>query len=204
MIVPGLPWWGVISSAGSPVLLTGGWTVAASLQPPGFNPVADTISVLAGVGAADRWVMTWALAGAGACYVVTGLALRPAARAGRLILMVVGVATMLVAANPEHDGHGGSLPHTFWAAAGFIAMTAWPLAGRVRDPRAPYGLRPAAAACATAAMLVLLAWFGAELISAGLQIGLAERALALAQAAWPLAVVLTCYLTPSHDRAALT
>jgi hypothetical membrane protein len=204
MIVPGVPWWGVISSAGSPVLLAGGWTVAASLQPRGFNPVADTISVLAGVGARDRWVMAWALAGVGACYIVTALALRPAARPGRLILMAVGVATMLVAANPEHDGHGGSLPHAFWAAVGFIAMTAWPLAGRVRGPRAPYGLRPAAAACATAVMLVLLAWFGAELISAGHQIGLAERVLALAQAAWPLAVVLTCYLIPSHDRAAPT
>jgi hypothetical membrane protein len=204
LIVPGVPWWGVISSAGSPALLAGGWTVAASLQPRGFNPVADTISVLAGVGATDRWVMTWALAGVGACYLVTALALRPAARPGRLILMAVGVATVLVAANPEHDGHGGSLPHAFWAAAGFIAMTAWPLAGQVRGPRTPYGLRPAAAACATAVMLVLLAWFGAELICAGHQIGLAERALALAQAAWPLAVVLTCYLIPPHDRRAAT
>jgi hypothetical protein len=53
-------------------------------------------------------------------------------------------------------------------------------------------------------MLVLLAWFGAELISAGRQIGLAERVLAVTQAAWPLAVLLTCYLTPSHDRAAPT
>jgi hypothetical membrane protein len=193
VVVPGVRWWGVISSVGSPVLLAGGWTVAASLQPRGFNPVADTISVLAGVGAADRWVMTWALVGVGACYIVTALALRPAARSGRLILLAVGVATMLVAANPVHDGHGGSLPHTFWAAAGFIAMTAWPLAGRVRGPRVPYGLRPAVAACATAVLLVLLVWFGTELIFAGRQVGLAERVMALAQAVWPLAVVLTCY-----------
>jgi hypothetical protein len=41
-------------------------------------------------------------------------------------------------------------------------------------------------------MLGLLAWFGAELISAGHQIGLAERALAGIQALRPLAVVLTC------------
>jgi hypothetical protein len=53
-------------------------------------------------------------------------------------------------------------------------------------------------------MLVLIAWFGAELISGGRQIGLAERVLALAQAAWPLAVVLTCYLIPSRDRVAPT
>ncbi len=192
MIVRDVPWWGVISSAGSPVLLVGGWTVAAGLQPRSYNPVADTISALAAVGAADRWVMTSAMAGVGACYVLTALALRPAARAGRLILMAVGVATALVAANPERAGAGGSLPHTFWAAVGFIAMAAWPVAGRIRGPGTPYGLRPAVSAGATAVMLVLLGWFGVELISGGRQVGLAERVLAGIQAAWPLVVVLTC------------
>jgi len=54
------------------------------------------------------WVMTWSLVGVGVCYFVTGLALKPAALAGRLILMAVGVATVLVALNPEQAGHGGS------------------------------------------------------------------------------------------------
>jgi 8-oxo-dGTP pyrophosphatase MutT (NUDIX family)/hypothetical membrane protein len=187
-----VPWWGVISSAASPVLLGTGSTVAAGLQPRSYNPVADTISVLAAVGAVDRWVMTSALVGVGVGYLVTGLALRPAARAGRLILIVVGVATVLVALNPERAGHGGSLPHTFWAATGFIVMAAWPVAGRVRGSRVPYGLRPAVAISATVVMLGLLAWFGGELIWAGHQVGLAERALAGVQALWPLAVVLTC------------
>lgn len=191
VFVPRVSWWGVMSSAGSPALLVTGSTVAAGLQPRPFDPVADTISSLAAVGAADRWVMTWALVGVGVCYFVTGLALKPAALAGRLILMAVGVATVLVALNPEQAGHGGSLPHTVWAATGFIIMAAWPVAGHVRGPGVPYGLRPAVAVSATAVMLGLLAWFGVELISAGHQIGLAERALAGTQALWPLAVVLT-------------
>ena len=62
----------------------------------------------------------------------------------------------------------------------------------------PYGLRSAVAVSATAVMLGLLAWFGVELISAGHQIGLAERALAGIQALWPLAVVLTCVLKPTR------
>src|ERR1017187_8451227 len=147
-VVRGVPLWGVVSSAVAPVLLAGGWTVAAGLQPRSFNPVADTISSLAAQGAADRWVMTLALAGVGACYVLTGLALRPAALAGRLILMTGGVATMLVAANPEPAGGGGSLPHTFWAAIGFIALAAWPLAARKRGRLVPAGLRPAVSASA--------------------------------------------------------
>ncbi len=67
-----MPWWGVVSAVAAPLLLTAGWTVAAGLQPQSFNPVAGTVSALAAVGAADRWVMTLAFAAAGACEVITG------------------------------------------------------------------------------------------------------------------------------------
>jgi hypothetical membrane protein len=199
-VVRGVPWWGVVSSAVAPVLLVGGWTVAAGLQPGSFNAVAGTISSLAAQGAADRWVMTLALAGVGACHVVTGLALRPAASPGRLILMTGGVATVLVAAFPEPAGGGGSLPHTLWAAVGFMALAAWPLAARKRGPLVPAGLRPGVCAAAAGVLLGLLVWFGAELIGGGRQVGLAERVLAGAQAVWPLAVVLTCRWSQSRAR----
>jgi hypothetical protein len=64
----------MLSAVVAPVLLIGGWTVAAGLQPGSFNPVAGTISALAARDAADRWVMTLALGAVGACYVLTGLA----------------------------------------------------------------------------------------------------------------------------------
>jgi hypothetical membrane protein len=187
-----VPGWGVVSSAVAPVLLVGGWTVAAGLQPPGFNPVADTISALAAVGATDRAVMTLGLAGLGVCHVLTGLALRPAARGGRLLLITGGVATMLVAVFPETAGKGGSLPHTVFAAVGFVALMAWPLAAGSRDPARPAGLRPGARVAASGVLFGLLVWFGAELIGGGHQVGLSERVLAAAEALWPLAVVLTC------------
>jgi hypothetical protein len=62
----------------------------------------------------------------------------------------------------------------------------------------PAGLRPAVSASATGVLLGLLVWFGAELIAGGRQVGLAERVLAGAQAAWPLAVVLACRQSQSH------
>jgi hypothetical protein len=89
-------------------------------------------------------------------------------------------------------------PHTFWAAIGFIALAAWPLAARKRELLVPAGLRPAVSASATGVLLGLLVWFGAELIAGGRQVGLAERVLAGAQAAWPLAVVLACRRSQSH------
>jgi hypothetical protein len=103
MVVPvrDVPWWGVLSSAAAPVLLVGGWMVAAMLQPGSFDQVRQTISALAAYGAADRQVMSVALLGVGVCHVVTGLALRPAAWPGRVLLMTGGVAAVLVAAFPD-------------------------------------------------------------------------------------------------------
>jgi len=187
----GVPWWGMISSAAAPVLLIGGWTVAAGLQPR-FDPVADTVSALAAVGAADRWVMTLTFLLVGGCYVVTALALKPAKATGRLVLIGGAAAGMLVAANPEHPGGFGSVPHFVWACIGFAGLTLWPAGAAQCGPAVPWGLRPAVAGAAAAALFVLLAWFGAELVLGAGQAGLAERVMGGAQAAWPLAVVLSC------------
>jgi hypothetical protein len=88
----------------------------------------------------------------------------------------------------------------FWAAIGFIALTVWPLGGLRRGSSVPGGLRPTVSAVAAGALLGLLVWFAAELMTRGGQVGLAERALTEAQAAWPLAVVLTCWRSMSPAR----
>jgi peptidoglycan hydrolase-like protein with peptidoglycan-binding domain len=190
---PGVPWWGVLSALAAPLLLVAGWTIAETLQPRTYNAIADTVSALAAVGAAGQWVMTLAFAAAGACEVVTGLALRPAAAPGRLILMAGGVAGVLVAANPQHAG--GSLAHACWAGVGLAALVTWPGAAWRRGPSVPWGLRPAVSAVATGVMIGLLAWFLAELVTRDGQVGLAERIMGVAQAGWPLAVVLSCRLS---------
>jgi hypothetical protein len=190
--VRGVPWWGVVSSAAAPVLMVSGWTVAAGLQPRSFDPVAETVSALAAPGAADRWVMTLTFLVVGACYLVTGLALRPARAPGRLILMAATVAGVLVAANPEQPGTNFPLPHMIWAAAGCSALVAWPAGAWRRGPSVPWGLRPTVSAGVVVLLLALLAWFAAELITGGGQAGLAERIFGAAQALWPLAVVVSC------------
>ena len=82
-VAVGVPWWGRLSATLAPVLLIGGWTWAAALQPAGFDSVTGTISELAGLDAQSRWVMTAAIAGTGLCHAVTALALRPAAVVGQ-------------------------------------------------------------------------------------------------------------------------
>ncbi len=187
----GVPWWGVVFSAAAPVLLVGGWTVAASLQPR-FDTVADTVSALAAPGAADRWVVTLTFVVVGVCYLVTALALRPAGTAGRLILIIGAVAGMLVAANPERAGDAYPWGYIIWASIGLAGVTAWPAGAWRRGSAVPWSLRPAATAVAVAVMLALVIWFAAELITGSGQAGLAERAAGIAQALWPMAVVLSC------------
>ena len=186
-MVSRIPRWAVSAAVAAPVLLVGGWTVAEARQPPGYSPLRDTISALAARGATDRWLMTSALAGLGACYMVTALGLRPARRAGRAVLCGGGAATILVAAFPQ-PAHGNSVSHTVAATVAFVSLAAWPVFAARPRQTAPL-LTSAASTAATVVLLGLLAWFAAEIH--GGERGLAERAAAGAEASWPLAVVLT-------------
>ena len=200
-----VPWWGVVSSAAAPVLMVAGWSVAAGLQPRSVDPVAEPVSALAAVGAADRWVMSLTFVVVGACVFVTGLALRPARVPGRLILMAGAVAGMLVAANPEQPGISYPVPHMIFAAAGCAGVVAWPAGAWHRGSSVPWGLRPAVSAGAVAVLVALVAWFGVELITGGGLAGLAERLFGAALALWPLAVVASCrHAARKDNRSSLT
>ncbi len=192
MSVRDVPWWGGMSSAVPPVVLAAGWTIAASLQSRPYDPVADTVSALAGTGATDRWVMTLAFAMAGACEIVTGLALRPARTAGRLILTAGGTAGILVAEFPVHMGDGAPGSHVLWATVGLVALAAWPVAASHRGPAVPWALCLEVSVLVAVILVALLAWFGLELVTSAGQAGLAERVLGEAQSAWPFAVVMSC------------
>lgn len=203
------PWWAVLSSGAAPVVLIGGWTVAADRQGGGFDPVAQTISALAADYATDRWLMTAALAGLGICHVITAAGLRVAAGPGRVVLAVGGVATVLVAVFPQ-PVQGDSIPHLVFAGINFTALAVWPALawrraggaalcgpGTSREPgtarrsrsRVPLALRPAVSVTAAVVLVGLLGWFAGTLGSD--VVGLSERVLAGTQACWPLVVVLS-------------
>jgi hypothetical membrane protein len=183
----------VLSSAVAPVLLIGGWIVAARLQPVPFNSVGRSISTLAAVGMPHRWLITLAILGVGLCDVLTGLALRSAAEAGRVALIMGGVCGMLVAANPQ-PRHGGSPVHELFSFFGVVLLTVWPVAAIRLEPAAPRALRPAAAWAALLVTLGLVLWFTVQLFH-GTELGLAERFVTADQALWPLVVVISVLST---------
>lgn len=185
-----IPWWGTASALAAPVVLLAGTAAATRVQPPGFDALGNTMSALAGQGANDRWIMTATFVVVAACDIVTALALRPAPRAGRAVLAAAGLGGMMVAAFPERLG--GSLIHACWAGVAFGALILWPVLARRRGPGVPWGLRPGTVFAVAAALAALTAWFAAEELFRGADMGLAERAAGVAQTAWPLFVVLSC------------
>lgn len=176
--------WTVLSASGAVVLLIGGWLLAGALQPASYDWVRDTISVLAGFRAHDRWLMSIAFVGIGLCHLVTAAGARAVGGSGRATLGLAGVATAALAGVPL-PAYGRSAAHTVVATVSFVALALWPVLGVRRD--GPHVLRPAVAGAATVVMLGLLGWFvfGDPATS-----GLAERAGTTAQAVWPLIVVL--------------
>ncbi|GIJ47438.1 membrane protein [Virgisporangium aliadipatigenens] len=193
-----MPSWVLWSAASAPVLLIGGWTLAAVRQPAGFDSTVDTISALAALDARDRWIMTGALSGVGVCHLVTAAGLHPASPLGRAVLALGGAATLGVAAFPLPADGGSSAAHTATAAVAFGALGAWPLLSSRRHPgvargdrpTVPWGVRPPVAVAAGVGLLALVGWFGSTLAS-GERVGLAERVAAGAQALWPLVVALS-------------
>jgi hypothetical membrane protein len=195
--VKAVPWWGIVSSVVAPLILISGWAIAADLQPHPFDEVRRSISALGADGMPYRWVIAVALLGVGTCNVITGLALRPAAEPGRILLMIGGISSMLIGLNPQ-GAHSGSLPHEAFSLIGVVVMTIWPLAAIRRDPGAPFGLRPPAAYATTAVTLVVLLWFTIELFN-GAQLGLAERTATADQSIWPLIVVASVLATSKRS-----
>ncbi|MEU5907472.1 DUF998 domain-containing protein [Micromonospora sp. NPDC047467] len=197
-----VPRWALLSAGGAPLFLIGGWTLAQAAQPDGFDPVRQTISALAATGADHRWIMTAGLTGLGLCHLVTALGLVTAAPAGRGLLALGGLATLVLVAFPQRPD--GSTTHVVAAGVAFVALAVWPalavprratppLGGDQRQPPdgpAPSGRSRGAALAAAVVLLGLLGWFAVEFFTDGARIGLTERLVAGAEAVVPLAAVL--------------
>jgi hypothetical protein len=187
-----VPWWALLSSGCAPVLLAGGWTVAAWLQGTGYDPVTQTISVLTVDGAAGHWVMSGAVAVLGACHVVTAWGLRAAAPAGRVALGGSGVSAIVLALAAE-PSTGGSMRHGAVVGVGFALIAMWPLLAADRSGSGPWGLRLVPSIVVTALLGVCAVWFLIELQGHGAA-GVAERVLTSGQNVWPFVVVASCVL----------
>jgi hypothetical membrane protein len=156
--------------------------LAATRQPPTYDPRTDTLSALAAEGAVDRWIMTLAFAAIGLCYVLTAIALREPALPGRAALALGGMATALVAVFPQPAG-GTSDVHGFTAMFASSALAVWPALATRRGPWVSWPLRPVVSLAVSTVLIGLLIWFGIAL-QRHMLAGLFERTVAGADAFW--------------------
>ncbi|MEW1683354.1 DUF998 domain-containing protein [Streptomyces sp. NPDC093594] len=185
-----VPRWVLLSSGFAPLLLIAGWVIAAALEGSAYDPVTQTISVLAAYGASGSWVMTGAFIALGVCHLLTAWGLRAAAVAGRAALAGGGVAALVVALVPAPSS-GGSLGHGSVAAVGFVLLALWPVLAADGRHTAPWALRPTPSLAATALMVAGAAWFLIEMHRNGMT-GVAERVVTAVQSLWPFVVVTSC------------
>jgi hypothetical protein len=186
-----VPWWAIVSAGLSPVLLTGGWLVAGALQPASYNPIRQTVSVLAGHAGTDRWVMTCALLLVAGCHLVTAAGLAGVGMPARVVLVVAGLSSVGIAISPEPVA--GSTPqHLAWTALGAVMITVWPAFTARREVPQPLILSRSGAAAATAVFAGLLCWLVVETQS-GSVLGLAERLTSSVETMWPFIVALVLW-----------
>jgi hypothetical membrane protein len=191
MTGPVPPRWAVMSAILSPLVFTIGWLVAGRLQPPSYNPIRQTVSVMAGQPGTDRWVMTAALIGVGVFYLVTAAGLRAVGRPARLMLIVAGACSFGIAASPE-PATGPTVVHLAFTGVGATMIAFWPaVASRgARGGRGGHFLLTARGyAIVTVGFLAMLAWTVLE-TRGGPDLGLAERLTASVQTTWPFVVAL--------------
>jgi hypothetical membrane protein len=181
--------WAIISAGLAPVLLTGTYLIAGILQPASYNPVRETISVMAGQAGTDRWVMTGGIFLTGGCYLLTAAGLTGLRTSARALLIVAGLAGIGIAASPE-PARGATPRHLAWTVLGAVTIAAWPaFAARRAAPR-PLILSGYGSAAVTAVFVALLGWLLAETRD-GSVLGLAERLTSSIQTCWPFTVAVT-------------
>jgi hypothetical protein len=183
-----VPRWTLTSAAALPVLLTSAWLVAGQRQPASYSPIRQTVSVMAGYGGTDRWIVTSALYVIGLGYFATAVGLRVLGPWPRVGLALSGAAAIAVASLPE-PARGTTSEHVVATAIGAVALAGWPvLIARPGSPaRAVVG--PGLSTVAAVVSVGLLIWMIIETRN-GAALGLAERVSSSLQTCWPFVVAL--------------
>jgi hypothetical protein len=192
-----VPAWAVVSAALCPALLVGGWLVGGALQATSYNPVQQTMSVLAGQPGTDPWIMTGALFLVGATQLVTAAGLRDVGAPARVLLVITGLCTFGVASSPE-PAAGPSPVHLAFAVSCVFTTAIWPIFVARRPPAPTWAVSTAGCAAVTAFYAVLCGWVLFASFGAG-DLGLAERVTSTALGLFPLIVALGLRRAASNE-----
>jgi hypothetical membrane protein len=180
----------LVSALLGPTVFLGGTAVIGSTW-SSYDPVAQTISELAAGDAPTRVAMTVVFVIAALCHVVTGTFARGVGPAGRVALVLAGIASLAVAAFPLPTVAGTSVPHRVSAIVGFILLAAWPLLGMRLRRGFPAIVRPVGALTGTVLLTAVCIWFLVVWTAPPTgTLGLIERIAADSESLWPAVVMV--------------
>jgi hypothetical protein len=184
-----VPAWTVVSATLCPVALVGGWLVAGALQPTSYNPMQQTMSVLAGQPGTDPWIMTGALFVVGTTQFVTAAGLHAVGMPARGLLVATGLCTFGVASTPEPMA-GPTPLHLAFAASCVFTTAIWPIFVGRRPSVPSWAVNYHVCAAVTGFFAVLSGWVVFASFGGG-DLGLAERVTSTALGLFPLIVILS-------------
>jgi hypothetical membrane protein len=184
-----VPGWAVGTAFLAPVALVGGWLIADALQPPSYSPMRQTMSVLAGHLATDRWVMTVALLLVGSCQIATGAGLTAVRMPARILLILAGLSTLGIAATPE-PATGPTSRHLAFAVSCVVMTAVWPVLVARPAPTQSWILSVHGCAAVTVVFAGLSCWLLIAARDGGGDLGMVERLTAAVQGLFPLVVTL--------------
>jgi len=185
---PVVPRWALVSAVGAPVSLLATATVAAQLHTSPYDPISQTMSVLAATGS-GAMVMTAGFIMTAACQIVTAAGLYVLSPVPRIVLAFAGCCGLAVAALPVSLDHFVA-PHLLAAGMGTGMLALWPVLAMSAAAFAPAACQRCWAISASIIFAALLAWVCYE-ANQGMLLGLAERVAVIGETFWPLAVVAT-------------
>ncbi len=191
-----VPLWTVVAAAGAPLVLIVTSVLARLVRTAAYDPVAQTMSVLAGRGGGD-WVMTSGFVISAGCQILTATGLRALRPLPRIALATSGCCGLAVAALPVQTSATNNA-HLLAAGAGAIVLALWPVLSITAKATAPPMCRMRWAAGATLVLAALLSWVYYE-ATRGVVLGLAERTAAVGELTWPLIVAVSARRMPRPE-----
>jgi hypothetical membrane protein len=184
-----VPGWAVGTASLAPVALVVGWLIADALQPASYSPMRQTMSVLAGQSATDRWVMTVALLLVGSCQIATGAGLTAVRRPARILLILTGLSTLGIAATPE-PATGPTSRHLAFAVSCVVTTAVWPVLVARPAPSQSWILSVYGCATVTVVFAGFSCWLLIAARDGGGDLGMVERLTAGVQGLFPLIVAV--------------
>jgi hypothetical protein len=166
-----------------------GWLMAGALQPPSYSPMRQTMSVLAGQSATDRWVMTGACCWWGAVRSPLAAGLTAVRRPARILLILTGLSTLGIVATPE-PATGPTSRHLAFAVSCVITTAVWPVLVARAAPAQSWLLSVYGCATVTVVFAGLSCWLLIAARGSGGDLGMVERLTATVQGLFPLVVAL--------------